>query len=207
MKISFDVTHLQTSNMSIIDNQSLTQLRDEIRSLRRDLIVICQQQTQTHQLIQQQHSQFHQLMILLLRKDSSLDSHNAPASATMPSFSFPSYNFSNPSQSSLTIATPQNTSFTENPDFHIIPNRDSCPSIQRPEPAYPVVNPTAAPSPPNPPMLGILPLQMGDATKKRTQIRKPKRSRVTTKKDDTVEKDRVEQNQNQYPISHILNGQ
>jgi hypothetical protein len=184
--------------MSIIDNQLLTQLRDEIRSLRRDLVVICQQQTQTHQLLQQQQSQFHQLMILLLRKDSSLNSHNAPASATMPSFPVTSYNFSNQSQSSLSIDSSSNTSFIGDPNHPFVPNTVPCRPIQRPEPAYPVIKPTTDQDLPR---LEILPVHGGHVTNTNIPSSKRKRSRVNAKKEESVEKDAAESGQNYTPTT------
>ena len=186
--------------MSIIDNQSLTQLRDEIRSLRRDLVVICQQQTQTHQLIQQQQSQFHQLMILLLRKDSSPNSHNAPASATIPFLPVTSYNFSNQSQSSLSIESSSNTSFIGDPNHPFVPKTAPCLPIQRPEPAYPVIKPTTDQDLPR---LEILPVHKGYVTNTTISTSKRKRSKVNARKDKSVEKDAVESDQNS---SHTILG-
>ena len=184
--------------MSIIENQLLNQLRDEIRSLRRDFVVICQQQTHTHQLLQQQQTMLHQLLILLLQKDSRLNSDNAQASAPMPSFPVTSYNFSNQSQSSLSIESSPNASFTRAVNIPVVFTRDSDPNIQRPEAAYPSVNPITGPISQT---VRILPVQVGDVTKTSIQSHKAKRSRVAKRGDETVEKDRVEQNQYSNPTT------
>jgi hypothetical protein len=197
MKISSDITHLQTSDMSIIDSQSLIQLRDEIRSLRRDFLVICQQQTHTHHLIQQQQAQFHQLISLLVQKNSSLNSHNVHASVAMPSLPLTSYNPSNQFQSTLATPTPQNTSFSVgDPNIPFVPETAPCLPIQRPEPAYPVIKPTTDQDLPR---LEILPMQVGHITN--TNISTRKRPRVNAKKDETKEKDAVENDQNSNPTT------